>query len=108
MLKFAVVIGVALWSGPAVAIRWEFDDGTTQGWSAKEAVISGGRREFHQFLGVVEDGVWRIEVDPAVVKGNYGKQSVKPRLFSNLTSSAVAVSGRRRTGQLRRRESCRA
>ena len=77
MLKFAVVVGIALWNGPAAAIRWEFDDGTTQGWSAKEAGVWGSWYEFNQFPGVVEGGVWRIAVDPAVVKGNYSGQSVE-------------------------------
>ena len=77
MLKFAVVAGLVLWSGPAAAIRWDFDDGTTQGWSAKETSIRGGPREFNQFPGVVEDGVWRITVDPAVVKGHYSSPSVE-------------------------------
>ena len=77
MLKFAVVSGLMLWSSLAGAIRWEFDDGTTQGWSAKEAAIWGGTHEFNQFPGVVEGGVWRIAVDPAVVKGSYKGQSVE-------------------------------
>ena len=62
MSKFSVVVCVMLWSGPAVAITWDFDDGTTQGWSAKEASVRGGPYEFHQFLGEVEDGVWRVDV----------------------------------------------
>ena len=69
MLKFAVVVGLVLWSIPVSAIRWEFDDGTTQGWSAKESHVwsgRGGPREFHQFPGEVDEGVWRIAVDPAV------------------------------------------
>ena len=68
MLKFAAVVGLVLWSSLAEAIRWEFDDGTTQGWTAKEALLWGGTREFHQFPGEVEDGVWRIRVDPAATK----------------------------------------
>ena len=71
MLKLAVVICVVLWSSPAEAIKWDFDDGTTQGWSAKEALIWGGTREFHQFPAMVEDGVWRIRVDPAVTQSLY-------------------------------------
>ena len=35
-LLFAAVAAVVLWDDPVSAIRWEFDDGTTQGWSAKE------------------------------------------------------------------------
>ncbi len=76
-LLFAVVVAVVLWDGPATAIKWEFDDGTTQGWSAKEAAIWGGSREFHQFPGMVEDSVWRIAVDPAVTKGNYSTPRVE-------------------------------
>ena len=71
MLKFAAVVGLVLWSSLAEAIRWEFDDGTTQGWTAKEAHLSSGRggtRELHQFPGTIDDGVWRIRVDPAVTK----------------------------------------
>ena len=77
LLLFAVVVAVVLWGGPAGAIRWEFDDGTTQGWSAKENLTEGESREFHQFPGVVEDGVWRIEVDPAVTQGNYSSPRVE-------------------------------
>ena len=69
MLKFSAVIGLVLWSSLVGAIRWEFDDGTTQGWSAKEAHVwsgRGGTREFHQFPGTVDEGVWRVRVDPAV------------------------------------------
>ena len=66
MLKFAAVVGLVLWSSLAGAIRWEFDDGTTQGWSAKEDIQWGGTREFHQFPGMIDEGVWRVRVDPAV------------------------------------------
>ena len=69
MLKFAAVVGLVLWSSLVEAIRWEFDDGTTQGWSAKEAHVwsgRGGTREFHQFPGMIDEGVWRVRVDPAV------------------------------------------
>ena len=71
MLLFAVVAGIALWIGSAEAIKWDFDDGTTQGWAAKEALVWGGTRELHQFPGEVEDGVWRITVDPSVTKSLY-------------------------------------
>ena len=68
MLKFAVVICVVLWPGLAEAIRWNFDDGTTQGWTTKEALILDSTREFNQFPGQVEDSVWRIRVDPSTTK----------------------------------------
>ena len=67
MLKLAVVVCVVIWSRPAEAIKWDFDDGTTQGWTAKEIFTLGGTREFSQFPGVVEDGVWRISVSPSVI-----------------------------------------
>ena len=69
MLKLAVVVFVVLWSGSAEAIIWEFDDGTTQGWVAKEAsILGGGPRGFNQFPGVVEDGVWKIDVSPSITE----------------------------------------
>ena len=77
MLLFAVVAGIALWIGSAEAIKWNFDDGTTQGWSTKEALIWGGPRELYQFPGEVEDGVWRIDVAPFVAKGFYSYPSVE-------------------------------
>ena len=77
MLLLAVVVAVVLWDDPAAAIKWEFDDGTTQGWSAKEALVWGGVRELHQFPGEVEDGVWRVAVDPAVTKGINSMSSVE-------------------------------
>ena len=82
MLKFAaVVVGFVLWSGPAVAIRWEFDDGTTQGWSAKEHIR--GAREFNHFPWVVEDSVWQITVDPSATK------AVSPLPQGELVSPAI-------------------
>ncbi len=71
MLLFAVVVSIVLSGGPAEAIKWDFDDGTTQGWTTKEALTWGGTREFHQFPGMVEDGVWRIRVDPSVTNSLY-------------------------------------
>ena len=68
MLKLTVVICVVLWSGSAEAIKWDFDDGTTQGWTTKEALILDSTREFNQFPGQVEDSVWRIRVDPSTTK----------------------------------------
>ena len=76
MLKLAVVAFVVLWSGSAEAIIWEFDDGTTQGWVAKETLTLGGPREFNQFPGIVEDGVWKIDVSPSVT-GDWSKPNVE-------------------------------
>ena len=77
MLKFSIVVCAMLWSGPAVAITWEFDDGTAQGWSAKEALLKGGTRELHLFPGEVEDGVWKIAVAPSITKSFYPSQGVE-------------------------------
>ncbi len=67
MLKLAVVGCLLLWSSLAEAVKWDFDDGTTQGWSAKRAFEWGGPNEFYLFPGEVEDGVWRIDVSPSMV-----------------------------------------
>ena len=78
MLKFAVATAVVLWLGPAGAVRWEFDDGTTQGWSATEGLIGGGGpRETNLFPSVVEDGVWRIAVDSASTRGSDSRADFK-------------------------------
>ena len=76
MLKLAVVVCVVLWSASAEAIVWEFDDGTTQGWVAQEILTLGGPREFDVFPGVVEDGVWKIDVSSSVA-GRWSKPNVK-------------------------------
>ena len=66
MLKFAIVACAVLWSSLAEAIKWDFDDGTTQGWAAKQAFAAGGPSEFNLFPGEVTDGVWTIDVSPSV------------------------------------------
>ena len=89
MLLFVVVASVVLWGGPAEAIKWDFDDGTTQGWSAKEAHTGGGTRELYLFPGVVEDGVWRITVDPYVTKGHYSTASIFVVSSAELVSPTI-------------------
>ena len=89
MLLLAVVAGVVLLSGRAEAIKWDFDDGTTQGWSAKEAHTWGGTRELYLFPGVVEDGVWKITVDPYVTKGHYSSASTSVVSSAELTSPTI-------------------
>ncbi len=86
MLLLSVVAGIALANGPTEAIKWDFDDGTTQGWSAKEAAIWGGTRELYLFPSVVEDGVWTITVDPDVTNSYYSSASI------SVTSSAELIS----------------
>ena len=83
MLKFAVFTCVVLWSSLAEAVKWDFDDGTTQGWAAKTATAWGGSSEFHLFPGEVEDSVWRVDVSPAVA----GKRDFSPNVA--LISSTI-------------------
>ena len=61
MLLISICAGMVLLSSPATAIRWDFDDGTTQGWGAKKPFRSGGDHQFHPLSAVVEAGVWRID-----------------------------------------------
>ena len=77
MLKLAVVVWIALWPGLAEAIIWEFDDGTTQGWGAIETLVGGDSRGFNVFPGVVEDGVWKIDVSSSVTEGQLPIPNVK-------------------------------
>ena len=62
---------------PPTAIIWEFDDGTTQGWAAKETLTWGGLREFNVFPGVVENGVWKIDVSPSVTEDQFSRPNVE-------------------------------
>ena len=77
MLHLVLLLGIALWSSLAEAIRWDFDDGTTQGWAAKRADAWGGPSEFNLFPGVVADGVWTIDVSPSVAGEEYPTPSVQ-------------------------------
>ena len=60
MLLIFLCAGMVLLSSPGAAIRWDFDDGTTQGWGAKKPIRSGGNHLFFSLSGAVEAGVWRI------------------------------------------------
>ncbi len=66
-----VLLGIALWNSSAEAITWDFDDGTTQGWAAKESGAAGGTAEVNLFPGQVKDGVWTIDVSPSVAGKKY-------------------------------------
>ena len=61
MLLISICAWIVLLSSPATAIRWDFDDGTTQGWGAKKPGSAGGDHQFHPLSGAVEAGVWRID-----------------------------------------------
>ena len=77
MLHLALLLGIALCPGPAEAITWDFDDGTTQGWAAKQAFASGGPAEVNLFPGQVKDGVWTIDVSPSVAREAHPTPSVQ-------------------------------
>lgn len=76
ILQIAVFTCLVLESGLAEAVTWDFDDGTTQGWSAKRAFEWGGPNEFYLFPGEVADGAWNIDVSPSVV----GKRNPAPNV----------------------------
>ena len=77
MLYLVFLLGIALWSGLAEALTWDFDDGTTQGWAAKQAGTAGGSAEINLFPGQVKDGVWTIDVSPSVVGEAHPSPSVQ-------------------------------
>ena len=77
VLHLVLVLGIALWSRSAEALTWDFDDGTTQGWAAKETGAAGGSAEVNLFLGQVQDGVWTIDVSPSVAGEKYPTPSVQ-------------------------------
>ncbi len=61
MLPLAIVC-VVLWSGLAEAVKWDFEDGTTQGWAAKTGIGWGPSVDFKLYPGEVVDGVWKIDI----------------------------------------------
>ena len=77
MLYLALLLSIGLWSRFAEAVTWDFDDGTTQGWAAKESGAAGGPAEFNLFPGQVADGVWTIDMSPSVVGKKYPTPSVQ-------------------------------
>ena len=64
MLKFAILAGVMLWPSLAEAIKWDFDEGTTWGWAARESNLSTDTGSLTTVYSEVEDGVWRIAPVP--------------------------------------------
>ena len=75
MLKLAVVAFVVLWSGPATAIIWEFDDGTTQGWVAKETLTLAGRVNLTSFRGWSKTACGRLMSRPLSSRIGLGQVS---------------------------------
>ncbi len=71
MLYLVFLLSIGLSSRLVEAITWNFDDGTTQGWAAKEGAAAGGSSEVNLFPGQVKDGVWTIDVSPSVAGEKY-------------------------------------
>ena len=66
MLKLAVVICVVLWSSPAEAIKWDFDEGTTWGWTAHESFLGNNSTVTPTMVySEIEADVWRIAPVPS-------------------------------------------
>ena len=48
----------------ALALTWDFDGGTTWGWTAQESFLGDDKRSSTTVYSEVEDGVWRIAPVP--------------------------------------------
>ncbi len=48
----------------ALALTWDFDEGTTWGWTAQESYLGDDDRDPTTVYSEVEDGVWRIAPVP--------------------------------------------
>lgn len=48
----------------AFALTWDFDGGTTWGWTAQESFLGDDKRSPTTVYSEVEDGVWRIAPVP--------------------------------------------
>ena len=59
-----VAIGLLAAPPGAFALTWDFDEGTTWGWTAQESLL-GGDRGPTTVYSEVEDGVWRIAPVPS-------------------------------------------
>ena len=83
MLYLALLLSTALWNRSAEAITWDFDDGTTQGWGAKKSFRSGGEHQFFPLSGVVEAGVWRINLFRIDGLSEAGADLISPTIGSD-------------------------
>ena len=67
MRGLLVAIGLVVVPPKAFALTWDFDDGTTWGWTAQESPL-GSDRGTTTVYSEVEDGVWRIAPVPNGLK----------------------------------------
>ena len=80
MLPLLLCAWIVLLSVPAAAVKWDFDDGTTQGWGAKKPISAGGEHQFYPLSGAVEAGVWRIEAIRTDGRGGSGVDLISPTI----------------------------
>ena len=59
-----VLIGLLVAPLGAFALTWDFDEGTTWGWTAQESLLGTDRGVPTTVYSEVEDGVWRIAPVP--------------------------------------------
>ena len=64
MCRMLVAIGLLTVTHGAFALTWDFDEGTTLGWTAQESVLGDDNRNSTLVYSEVEDGVWRIAPVP--------------------------------------------
>ena len=71
-----VAIGLLVAPPGALALTWDFDEGTTWGWTAQESLLGTDRGVPTTVYSEVEEGVWRIAPVPS------GK-SIQPLAWSH-------------------------
>ena len=59
-----IVIGLLAAPLGAFALTWDFDEGTTWGWAAREGILGKYGGKHTSVYSEVEDGVWRIALVP--------------------------------------------
>ena len=61
-----LIVAIGLLAAPlgALALTWDFDGGTTWGWTAQESYLGDDNRGATTVYSEVEDGVWRIAPVP--------------------------------------------
>ena len=64
MRSLLVAIGLLVAPLGAFALTWDFDEGTTWGWTAQESLLGTDRGVPTTVYSEVEDGVWRIAPVP--------------------------------------------
>ena len=63
-MRYILLAMLLLATHRASALTWDFDDGTTWGWTARESALSTDRGSVSTVYSEVADGVWRIAPVP--------------------------------------------